>query len=320
MKFTFTTFNLENLFNRYSFLDTPWEERDYEKFVQAVGIASIADRKGSLVSYDITEIQRNNTALSILDCYPDILAVQEVENLYTLRIFNDTYLDKYFDRMLLIDGNDPRGIDVGLLVRHGFDCEILCIRTHIHDGIDGKTVTYSSRQNFGYVTQNAIFSRDCLEVDLKINNKVFTILINHLKAKDSDIKKSDYRRLLQAEKVAAIAQQAADNGKLPIVVGDFNAEPSSSTLVPILKSPLLQDPFKDLKENDAWTHYYSSGRKISRLDYILPHKNITVNNTYIHRKGLTTKCKDYVGYRYPTIGPEHTEASDHCPVSVMMEV
>src|SRR5262245_3814142 len=31
MKLKLTTFNLENLFNRYAILDTPWEERDYEK-------------------------------------------------------------------------------------------------------------------------------------------------------------------------------------------------------------------------------------------------------------------------------------------------
>ncbi len=102
MRLTVTTFNLENLFNRYAFLDMPWEERNYEKIVQAVGLVSVASRKGDLVSYETTEIQRNNTARAILDSEPDVLAVQEVENLYTLRLFNEEYLDNYFDRMLLM--------------------------------------------------------------------------------------------------------------------------------------------------------------------------------------------------------------------------
>ena len=117
MQLRITTFNVENLFNRYTFLDMPFEDRDFEKFVEATGVVSIASRKGDLVSYPITEIQRNNTAQAILDTHPDILAVQEVENLYTLRIFNNTYLDNYFEHMILIDGNDLRGIDVGLMLR-----------------------------------------------------------------------------------------------------------------------------------------------------------------------------------------------------------
>ena len=112
-----TTFNVENLFNRYAFLDLPWDQRHYEQFVEATGVVSIASRQGDLVSYAITELQRNNTALAILDAQPDILAVQEIENIYTLRNFNDEYLDNYFDRALSIDGNDLRGIDVGLLIK-----------------------------------------------------------------------------------------------------------------------------------------------------------------------------------------------------------
>ena len=46
-----TTFNVENLFNRYAFLDLPWAQRHYEQFVEATGVVSIASRQGDLVSY-----------------------------------------------------------------------------------------------------------------------------------------------------------------------------------------------------------------------------------------------------------------------------
>ena len=49
-----TTFNVENLFNRYAFLDLPWDQRHYEQFVEATGVVSIASRQGDLVSYAIT--------------------------------------------------------------------------------------------------------------------------------------------------------------------------------------------------------------------------------------------------------------------------
>jgi endonuclease/exonuclease/phosphatase family metal-dependent hydrolase len=69
-----------------------------------------------------------------------------------------------------------------------------------------------------------------------------------------------------------------------------------------------------------WTHFYESGNEVSRLDYILVEKSLTVSETKIVRNGLSTKCKDYTGPRYPTVGLAHTEASDHCPVTVVLSV
>jgi endonuclease/exonuclease/phosphatase family metal-dependent hydrolase len=315
MQLTITTFNVENLFNRYAFLDSPWEDRSYEKFIQAIGVVSIASRAGDLVPYQISEIQRNNTAQAILDSKPDILAVQEIENIYTLRVFNETYLDNYFDRMICIDGNDPRGIDVGLLLKKDLDADIQNIRTHIDEAEKGKSIHRTFFMNSGYWVTGAIFSRDCLEVDINLNGKIITLLINHFKAQDRT-QTSVARRTKQSERVAELVTQCAKSGKLPVVLGDFNAMPVDKSLVSLLKHPLLKDPFPP----ETWTHYYVSKKNISRLDYILIHKNIKSISTNIVRNGLTTKCKKYVGPRYPTVGQEHTEASDHCPVSVVFEV
>ncbi len=320
MDVTITTFNVENLFNRYRLLDEPWQNRSYEKMVQAIGLVSIASRAGDLVAYATTEIQRNNTAQAILDSAPDILAVQEVENLYTLRLFNDQYLDDYFDRMILIDGNDPRGIDVGLLVRAGFKGEILEVRTHVDEPSKAGGSVKRGSNAFGYLASGALFSRDALEVDLRVGAKTLTLIANHLKAQDrgpTHVK----RRKAQADRVAKLAQAAIDAKKLPIVLGDLNTDPQKTkkddSLSALLrKTGPLADPFP----NNDWTHYYASGKETSRLDYILPDKRLEVKSTKIVRNGLTTKCKQYIGPRYPTVGQEHTEASDHCPVSVVIKV
>jgi len=121
MQLTIATFNLENLFTRYAFIDDSLV-RDNPR-VAITGITS-TNYQGNPLSRSLTVLQRNNTARAILDCQPDILAVQEVENLWTLRLFNDQYLSGYFDRMVLIEGNDGRGIDVGLCVRKGYNATI----------------------------------------------------------------------------------------------------------------------------------------------------------------------------------------------------
>jgi len=315
-----TTFNVENLFNRYAFLDLPWEQRHYEQFVEAIGVVSIASRQGDLVPYAITEIQRNNTALAILDAQPDILAVQEIENIYTLRNFNDSYLDNYCDRVLSIDGNDLRGIDIGLLInRERTDIEIVNIRTHVEDAEEGKTVIRHAIPNKGYLVTGAIFSRDCLEVDLAVGGKTLTLLINHFKAQDGR-KASDTRRTEQAQRVAELVTAAVQAKKIPIVLGDLNAPPKHKSLEALIKDSPLQNPVDSLPKDQRWTHYYVPTKEVSQLDYVLPHKSVKVVSTEIVRKGLTTKCKQYTGPRYPTIGPQHTEASDHCPTTVVLEI
>jgi endonuclease/exonuclease/phosphatase family metal-dependent hydrolase len=327
-KITLTTFNCENLFNRYTFLDLPYNQKNYEKYVMAATVASIASRQGDLVTYTTTQTQRRNTALAITEADPDILVVNEIENLYTLRNFNNGFLSDRFDRMLAIDGNDPRGIDVGVLIRKGLAAEVIAVRTHIDDHEPGKTILRRSVANFGYMVQNAIFSRDCLEVDVRFNGKILTIMANHLKAQDSNPAKSRARRRQQADRVAALVTQAVQGGKLPVVLGDLNTDPvktpADTSLDPLLQHPLLQDSFGGVAAADKWTHFYESGspagKSVSRLDYILPHTTLNISGVKIVRKGLSTKCKVYTGPRFPNIGSAHTEASDHCPVSVTLEV
>jgi endonuclease/exonuclease/phosphatase family metal-dependent hydrolase len=157
-------------------------------------------------------------------------------------------------------------------------------------------------------------------VDVETDGKTLTLLINHLKAQDGK-KASVERRKKQAARVRDLAAAAQAAGKFPIVLGDLNVDHhrvKDGSLDPLVKNnPILADPFP----KDEWTHYYSSGKTISRLDYILPDKRLNVLDKRVLRKGLTTKAKKfYDGERYPTIGPEHTEASDHCPTSLVLEV
>ena len=322
-KVKLATFNVENLFNRYALLDQPWAGRDYEKMVQAVGLVSIADRDGSLVSYETTQTQRNNTAEVILESEPDVLLVCEVENIHTLRIFNHDYLGDYFDQVVLLDGNDPRGIDLGLLIRKGFKGRIDTIRTHVDElkpGASG-SVIWGSRPNFGYLANNALFSRDCLEVDILVGKKRLCVLGNHLKAQDGK-STSDARRKAQADRVHEIFT-AVRKDRFPVVVGDLNADvdensASGKSLRGLTGGKGIIDTFATV--TDHWTHFYDSESSVSRLDYILVDERLSFGNQKIVRKGLSKRCKQYSGPRYPTVSYQHTEASDHCLVSVEVEL
>lgn len=317
------SFNVENLFNRYTILDQPWQGRDYEKMVQAVGLVSIAGRDGSLVNYETAHTQRNNTAEVILDTAPDILLVCEVENIHTLRIFNHDYLSDYFDQIVLIDGNDPRGIDLGFMVRKGFSGRIGNIRTHVDELKPGETgsVTWGSRPNFGYLANNALFSRDCLDVDVIVGGKTLRLLGNHFKAQDRS-QSSDVRRKAQADRVFQIFSEARNNS-FPIVLGDLNADidsptPAGSSLLNLARGEGIIDTFADVSER--WTHFYDYESEVSRLDYILVDDRLSFGNQQIIRKGLSKRCKQYTGPRYPTVSYQHTEASDHCLIAIDVDL
>jgi endonuclease/exonuclease/phosphatase family metal-dependent hydrolase len=322
MQLTITTFNLENLFTRYALIDDPLV-RDNPR-VAITGITS-TNYQGNPLSRSLTILQRNNTARAILDCQPDILAVQEVENLWTLRLFNDQYLSGYFDRMLLIEGNDGRGIDVGLCVRKGYNAAISGIRTHMDDLDPSDSKVARVTRCFNDVTNEiqvdgALFSRDCLEVDVDVGSTPLTFLVNHLKAQDGK-KASDTRRLEQATRLAEIASLTTKNGRRPIIVGDLNealtAAPSNLKPLKDLIGKVLSDPFQS--DSDNWTHFYVAGNETSRLDYILVDNRLEVSSKSILRKGITLKCAT-AGERYPTIGYVDTEASDHCPVTVALQL
>lgn len=324
-KITIAQFNLENLFNRYILLADPVDRQS--PHVQLVGIANI-DYEGNPLSEATTQIQRNSTAQAILENQPDILAVEEVENIWTLRCFNDEYLGGYFDRMILLDGNDGRGINVGLCLKYGSNVEVSDIRTHIDEVYANsgeakpkRVERYYNSSKKEIVVQNALFSRDCLEVDVNASGKPLTFLINHFKSQDGT-KAAENLRKAQASRVAEIAANIQNSGRLPIVIGDLNEDWSVKGNLKALKdmvvsSNTMVDPFVSIEDN--WTHYYSVANETSRLDYILIDASLkgAISDPFIFRKGISLKCNT-AGERFPTMGYVGTEASDHCPIRVTL--
>ncbi|MFS8981113.1 hypothetical protein PO002_43180 [Cupriavidus necator] len=329
MKLRITTFNMENLFSRYAFLDKPPEQqpKNYTNLIRITDVVSLEPgRSGGVRPAPITEAQRKNTAAAAIEAKPDVMAVCEVENITALRLFNAKYMRNYFDRCVLVDGNDPRGIDVGLLVRKGLSAEIRAIRSYADVATDGSILTTTNVLDMKNRLGKAAFSRDCLEIDIDVAGKQLTFLVNHFKAQEIKGNAADTttdKRRRQADRAAKIAQHVKTRGRLPILLGDLNKDVSGlhydGSLDPLMSSEIFVDPAKEaVPPNERWTHYYDSRRTVSQLDYVLVDQSLTaaIEQVSIFRGGLSPKCKQFMGPRVGTIGKDNLEASDHCPLSV----
>jgi hypothetical protein len=118
----------------------------------------------------VKETSIENTARVIRELKADILCVIEAEDRITLKKFNDDIIPNVdgqtFDHVMLIDGNDDRKIDVGIMTRG--DYPIVSMFSHVDDTDETGT----------------IFSRDCVEYAiLTSSGQKLLVLINHFKSK-----------------------------------------------------------------------------------------------------------------------------------------
>jgi predicted extracellular nuclease len=194
---------------------------------------------------------QKNIARVIRDANTDVLCMVEVENRPVLSQFHTDRLYGRYPYNMLIDGNDNRGIDVGLYSKY----ELGGVWTNIYDVDDNG---------------RKIFSRDCLEVEVLLpSGDSLFVLLNHFKSKFGSGSSSDPKRLKQAQKVVEILTTEYNLKKdLVAVMGDLNDTPDRPPLQPLLGLANLHDALELQFSNiaDRWTYYY---QQIEQLDYIL---------------------------------------------------
>jgi hypothetical protein len=101
-----------------------------------------------LAKEPVNEEGTRATARVIGDVDADVLALIEVEDRPSLVRFNKELLGGRYEHVMLVDGNDDRGIDVGIMTKKGFPIE--SIRSHV-DAKDG---------------DDPVFSRDCAQYEM----------------------------------------------------------------------------------------------------------------------------------------------------------
>jgi hypothetical protein len=240
----------------------------------------------------------------------DVQCLVEVESADTFKRFNTDVLGSVFSDRIVIDGNDPRGIDIALGAQKGIPIE--SAKTNIFARKDGKL----------------IFSRDCLEVELAVSKKQrLHVLVNHFKAKDRTPAVSNARRKLQAEEVSRILQERYDlKSDMVIVAGDLNDEPGSAPLAPLMKTPRLHNVFDVVGRplDDRWTYYYGASRQYNTIDYLFVSEALRtrVQDAGLERRGMYNLEKLSKGKEkpFPGITSWKLAASDHAAVWVDLKL
>lgn len=326
MRVRIGTFNVENLFARFRFKD---RRQRYRKPDGSWGYRyrPLTDRQALMLVRDGWKVDKTKfrisrpqdrliTAAAIQAIDAHILALQEVENLDVLKRFNAKrdYLDGMYHYKLVVDGNDPRLIDVGLLCRK--DYPITSIRTHQF---------LRTSDNRAYV-----FSRDCLEVTVALSNGAqLPIFINHFKSMVGGREQTMDRRRVQATAVRELLERrfGADPGSHKFVVlGDLNDYMPSTGLDPLVGLPWLVNVVQERipNEDDKWTHYYKGRNQYKQLDYVLLSKALADANPgavpIIERRGLPKRATEAPPARFPGVGYNSPKASDHCPVAIDIDV
>lgn len=257
------------------------------------------------------------TARMIRDMQADILALVEIESRPVLMEFHDYIFKRLasssYKHMMVIDGNDDRGIDVGIMARHGFS--IPSMRSHVDEEFDG----------------NKVFSRDCPEYIIESpGGEKIAVLPNHFKSKyGGNDQASKEKRRAQATFTAGYYQRLLDEGiENVVVLGDLNDTPDSDELEPLLGTTL-----QEVTDHPAFTEFefkastgdrgigtFGTGADSKKIDYVLlsPALWNRVQIGGLFRKGVYSASGRWE--MYPELTKPLYAASDHHGIWVDLDL
>jgi endonuclease/exonuclease/phosphatase family metal-dependent hydrolase len=261
----------------------------------------------------VDEIASRMTARVVEEVGADVMGVIEVDNRIALSRFNAQLLKavngKPYEHVMVIDGNDDRGIDVGIVSRKSLD--IRRIQSHV-----------DARDAGG-----SIFSRDCPEYEFPLSGgERFLVLVNHLKSKGFGSKaESDARRRRQAKKVREIYDARRKEGyDYVAVIGDLNDTPDSSPLEPLLKQgSTLKDVSQHPKyQDDGRPGTWKNGTASGKLDYILLSPKLwgKTQGASVFRKGVWGGKNGDLWPHFAEMKSESHAASDHAAIWVDLDL
>jgi endonuclease/exonuclease/phosphatase family metal-dependent hydrolase len=273
------------------------------------GLQVVADGRDDWIGWlelkteAVNEVATRMTAKVIDTLGADVIALVEAENRPSLvRFQHDVIGSQLYDHIMLIDGNDDRGIDVAVMTRAGFDIEL--IRSHVDDEDDGKL----------------IFSRDCAEYHLKTPfSQRLVLLVNHFKSKGFGSQaESNRKRKLQAQRVKTIYEGLRQGGADNVaVVGDFNDTPDSDPLSPLLQGTDLKDISGHPNfDNGGRPGTFRNGTASNKIDYILLSPALFAKATggQIFRMGAWGGTNGTLFPHFPEITKSVEAASDHAAI------
>jgi endonuclease/exonuclease/phosphatase family metal-dependent hydrolase len=317
------TFNLNNLFSRFDFRadvstaspsSVKVEERTSFSFDDPSGF-KLRTYLGKLVKGK-PAAERGLIAERIKRMDLDVLAVQEVEDVDTLRQFVRDELGGRYPHIVRIEGNDPRLIDVGLLSK--LPIGGVTSWQHMPDPLN---------------PGQPVFSRDLLQVEIlnpSRRRRLFTLFNNHLKSHyvpfnapdpDAERERANELRRRQSEVAATIvAAEMRPNSRF-LVVGDMNDPPDSPFLAPLvgaaklklafgLMNPQETRPAPDdpLPPSSSWTERFKPTGK--------PPVYTLMDQVWLSPALAATQTGAFIERRTKVSG----DGSDHDPAWVLLDL
>jgi endonuclease/exonuclease/phosphatase family metal-dependent hydrolase len=259
-----------------------------------------------LVRDDIDREAVENTARVIAEVNADILLTVEVEDRPALQRFSDQLLDARlgagrYPYNMLIDGNDTRGIDVGLLSR----LPVTAVRSHIFDRENG--------------AGEPVFSRDCPESEIRLpGGESLWILGNHFKSKGYGSSADSARRRAQAGRVTEIYRDALTRSPYVVVAGDLNDTPDSAP-IRLLTATGLRDAMSHPSYTGRPGTYASGNTLNQKIDYLLlsPALWDRLRAVDAERRGVWAP---HSIEPFPTVTSAITQASDHAALFMDLDL
>jgi endonuclease/exonuclease/phosphatase family metal-dependent hydrolase len=254
----------------------------------------------------VEELAILNTSRVIHDVAADIVGVLEAESRVALKRFTDGGLlaagGARYPHVMVVDGNDERGINVGVLSTAQYP--LVSQVSHVDDTDAG----------------GRVFSRDCPEYHFATpSGRPLVVLVNHLKSKGYGGKvASDATRRRQAQRIAEVYADLASRGIAEVVVlGDLNDTPDSDPLAPLLRGTDLRDISEHPDFDDGGrpgTYSYCTAR--NKLDYVLLSPALFARATGggIFRKGVWGGRRGTLWPIYDTMTKAVHAGSDHAAV------
>ena len=238
MDITVGTFNLNNLFSRWNFQTEIAKGTVLE---EVMVFDAAAERKLRTFKGRVVHQKDPDDTVTIADRIKgmdlDVLAVQEAENIEALRTFNSDSLGGMYPHVILVEGNDPRLIDVGVMSRYPI----------------GQVVSHQTEPD-PVSPVRPVFGRDLLRVDIlnpSRTRRVLTVFNTHFKSNFIDwrenrteerreaarLANNERRRRQSAATRRIIEDETRPNSKY-VLVGDMNDDPDSEFLAPLVQSNL----------------------------------------------------------------------------------
>lgn len=260
---------------------------------------------------EVDETATRNTARVIHDIDADVLGVVEAESRPALVRFSDNVIKAVggtpYEHVMLIDGNDERGIDVAVMTRKHYSITSIC--SHVDDADeDGR-----------------IFSRDCAQYEIRTaQGNPLVVLINHLKSKGFGSQgSSSARRERQARRVKDIYDKLLKKHEFVAVLGDLNDTPSSAPLAALTQDSKLRDISAHPSFDDGGRPgTFGAGTASNKIDYILLSPGLFARTKAggIFRMGVWGGKNGTLFPHYPEITKPSEAASDHAAIWAEIDV